>query len=224
MSLTLLGRVVLLSVLSGCFPAVTHGPRVENGPVFGVTAAMSTGDAHVEGDEGGIRLRQAVTGPFAGYGWAPSSSRVPGFHIALAVPVFFPLAQLDAYLQAPPAWTGPFSSGVGITANIEGVTPYVQLGVQPQRGIGWHVSGGYGVRESSSTFQSTSAAWFGSAALSFSEGYVRSHLFVQAGWGRIPGSCIEQQPGTRTCSQGERATSFATGLSLGRHGRNVGRP
>jgi hypothetical protein len=175
----------------------------------------------VEGDEGGIKLRQAVVGPYVGYGWAPSSPSRPGLYAALAVPVFFPLAQLDGYLQVPPAWTGGLSAGIGAVASAEGVAPYVQLGMQPDRGVGWYVSAAYGVRESSSTIQSTSAAWMGTAALSISSGWVRSHVFVQAANGRIPGPCNEETPGARSCTRGEQASALAVGISVGRQSRNV---
>ena len=74
-------------ILGACFPAVTHGPRVEPGFTAGVTGAYTTGDTHVEGDEGGIHLRQGVIGPYAGYGWSAASARSPRLYLGVAVPV-----------------------------------------------------------------------------------------------------------------------------------------
>ena len=57
-------------LVTACFPTITHGPRVEDGFVFGLTAATTSGDTHTEGDEGGFALREGTFGPFIGQGWA----------------------------------------------------------------------------------------------------------------------------------------------------------
>src|SRR5690242_3672768 len=61
-----------LAFACGCFPAITHGARVEDGWIAGLMAGSTTGAVHTEGDEGGFHLRQAMIGPFVGYGTAPT--------------------------------------------------------------------------------------------------------------------------------------------------------
>jgi hypothetical protein len=211
---------MLAAATAACFPAVTHGPRVEPGLAAGLTGAYTVGPTHVEGDEGGIRLRSGVVGAYGGYGWAPASARAPRLHVAIAVPILFPLAQVDAFVQAPPAWTGPLSAGAGIVASSEGVHAYGQAGRVSARGMGWYLTGGYGRRESWSTVESSSPAWFGAAAVQLAAGHARTHLFVQGADGRIPGRCPFGQGGR--CERGERARALAVGATLGWARRRAG--
>src|SRR5215471_12068752 len=111
------GVLVVLACTAGCFPAVMHGAHIEEGWIAGVTAATTSGDTHTEGDEGGIYLRQAMIGPFVGYGSASSSPAQPGYYIGAVVPVIYPFAQIDAYLELPPGLTRPVATGVGVTAS-----------------------------------------------------------------------------------------------------------
>ena len=213
-------------IVCGCFPAVTHGARVEDGWIGGVMAGSTSGGTHVEGDEGGIHLRQAVIGPFIGYGTASPRPTLPGYYIGMAVPVLFPYTQLDGYLQLPPAWTPHFVTGLGGIASLEGAHGYAMVGGDFDRANSWYLAGGYGSRQSSSTFQSTSPAWFGNAGVVMAYGYLRTQLFVQAAGGRIPASCFTD-PITQanTCELGEKARAMSFGISLGRQGHNArGRP
>ena len=217
--------IPFLASASGCFPAITHGPRIENGFIIGVTGGLASGDTHVEGDEGGIHLRQPVIGPFLGYGIAPSRPDLPGFYLGAAVPVFFPATQIDAFLQLPPAWTGRLSMGAGGVASLDGVTGYTMLGGQFNATAGWHVGAGFGTRQSSSRFQSSSPAWLGSAAIEAASGHLRTQFFLQFADGRIPGSCFNDPLTSReVCSRGERATAMTLGVSLARHQRSVRTP
>lgn len=209
----------LLTFASGCFPAITHGPKVESGFIFGVTGGVVEGPEHVEGDEGGIRLRQPVLGPFIGYGFAPSRPERPGFYVGAAVPLLFPLAQVDAFLQLPPAWTGSFAAGVGTIASIDHVDGYAMLGRPITHSAAWHVGLGYGTRYA--THDTPSPAVVGSAAIEYASGHLRTQLFVQRAIGRIPGSCTYDVHATRTCRPGPRATATAVGLSVGRSSRKV---
>jgi hypothetical protein len=211
-------------VVTACFPTITHGPRVEDGFVFGVTAATTSGDTHVEGDAG-VALREGTLGAFIGQGWASTDRRQPSAYFGLVVPVFVPFAQADLYVQAPQAWTGPLAAGVGATGSIEGGSLYGQLGFQPERGIGWQAMGGYGVRASTSRDQSTSPAWVGNVGLSFASGHFRGLLFVQGADGRAPGNCFtEPVTQARQCDTGPHGRSVSIGVSLGRHQRSVGAP
>ena len=208
----------ILAGVCGCFPAITHGARVEDGLIVGLTGGLGSGDTHVEGDEGGIRLRQPIIGPFVGYGSAPVRRDLPRFYVGAAVPVFFPLAQVDAYLQLPPAWTGPFALGVGAVASTEGVTGYALVGGDLDQTTAWHIGAGYGRRESSSRFQSSSGAWVGSAAIESAHGYLRTQVFLQAAVGNLPGSCFDDPVSQRSmCTRGEHSGAVALGVTLGRH-------
>ena len=224
MALAIRLLLATLAATAGCFPAITHGPRVEPGFTAGVTGAYTTGDTHVEGDEGGIHLRQGVVGPYAGYGWSSASARSPRLYLGVAVPVLLTFAQVDAFVQAPPAWTGGLSAGAGVVASAVGVHAYGQAGRVSDRGVGWYLTGGYGRRDSWSTAQSSSPAWFGGAAVQLATGHVRTHLFVQGAQGRLPANCSEEPGQPRTCPLGERAGAVAVGASLGWHRRRAGAP
>ena len=211
--------------ITACFPTITHGPRVESGLVFGLTAATTSGDTHTEGDEGGVALREGTLGPFLGQGWASTDPHKPSTYLGLVVPLFVPYAQLDLYMQAPQAWTGQLAAGLGATGSIEGGSLYTQFGFQPERGIGWQAMAGYGIRTSTSTDQSTSPAWVGNVGLSLASGHFRGLLFVQGADGRAPGYCLTE-PATqvRRCDTGPRARAVSIGVSLGRHQHSVGPP
>jgi hypothetical protein len=214
----------LLALACGCFPAITHGPKIENGFIVGVTGGSVSGNTHAEADEGGIYLRQPVLGAFIGYGHAPTRRELPGFYLGAAVPLFFPAAQVDAFLQAPPGLTGPLSAGVGAIASGDGTAGYTMLGGQLNRTTAWHVGAGYGSRRSSSSFQSSSPAWMGSAAIETATGYLRTQIFLQIANGRTPGYCFDDPAGhSSRCTLGERAHAMTLGISLGRHERNVSR-
>jgi hypothetical protein len=157
-------------------------------------------------------------------GGASARRTQPGYYIGAAVPVFFPFAQVDAYLQLPPVLTGPLATGLGLSAFAEGLHGYGMLGGDFDRLRSWYLAGGYGSRQSSSTFQSTSPAWFGNAGVIMAYGYLRTQLFVQFASGRIPGMCVDD-PVTRehTCARGENARALSAGIALGRHQHNAGR-
>lgn len=211
-----------LSCVSGCFPALTHGARVEDGWIVGVMAGSTSGDTHVEGDEGGIHLRQAVIGPFVGFGTAPTRPTLPGYYIGAAVPLFFPVTQVDGYLQLPPAWTPHVATGIGGTASLDGAHGYAMVGGDFDRTTSWYVAGGYGSRQSSSRFQSTSPAWFGNGGVVIATGYLRTQLFAEFATGRIPGSCFtDPVTHAEVCDRGEPARAFSIGVSLGRQQHNA---
>jgi hypothetical protein len=209
---------VCLAGSVGCFPVITHGARVETGTAFGLTASITGGDEHVEGDEGGIHLRDGIIGAYVGHGWAPSSDKNPGFYLGLAIPVLFPATQVDAYFQAPPAWTGPLQAGLGVTANYEGAHGYAMLGKQDDRGIGWSLHAGYGQRGAASEFLGRSPAAIAGGAVHFALGrLLHGQVYVQGANGREPESCFSDPPGstTRRCTPGQRANALAGGISMG---------
>jgi hypothetical protein len=211
----------LIAVATGCFPAITHGPKIEDGFIVGMTGAVPSGPEHVEGDEGGIRLRNPVFGPFVGLGSASTRPQDPGYYVGVAVPWLFPLAQVDAFVQLPPAWTGPLSAGVGMIASIEHIDGYAMLGGPISRQTAWHIGVGYGTRWPDSN-RSSSPAWLGSAAIENAYGRLRTQFFAQVASGRRPESCYNY-PGAPPCTSGPRERAMAIGISIGRHSRSVGR-
>ena len=213
-----------LLFVTACFPTITHGPRVEKGLAFGLTAATTSGDTHTEGDDG-VALREGTFGAFIGHGWESTNRRKPSAYFGVVVPVFVPYAQADLYLQFPQAWTGTLAAGLGATGSVDGGSLYSQFGFQPERGLGWQAMAGYGVRTSTSRDQSTSPAWVGNVGLSFASGHFRGLLFVQGADGRAPGNCFtEPVTQSRHCDTGAHGRAISIGVSLGRHQRNVGAP
>jgi hypothetical protein len=211
----------LIAGATGCFPAITHGPKIEDGLIVGLTGALPSGPEHVEGDEGGIRLRNPVLGPYAGFGVASTRPQDAGYYVGVAVPLLFPLTQVDAFVQLPPALTGPLSAGVGMIASIEHVDGYAMLGGQIDRLTAWHIGLGYGTRWPESN-KTKSAALVGSLALEKAHGRLRTQFFVQFAHGRPPQSCPDY-PGAPPCSDAPRETATAAGMSIGRHSRSAGR-
>jgi hypothetical protein len=212
--------MVCLAGSAGCFPVLMHGARVENGASFGLTASTTSGPTHVEGDEGGIYLRSGTIGAYGGYGWAPSSPTNPGFHVGVAVPVLFPATQLDAYVQAPPAWTGPLQAGIGATVDYESVHGYAMLGRQDDRGNGWSLHGGYGQRGAQSDFLGRSPALVAGGALHFAFArHGRVQAYVQTAQGRNPEDCFSDPPGatTRRCTPGRSTSAVTLGAAVGWH-------
>lgn len=201
--------------LGACFPAVTHGPRIEPGLAAGVTASATAGPAHTEGDEGGIRLRQGMIGAYGGYGWSASDPTQPGAYVGVAIPAFFPLTQVDLFVEAPRAWLPAHgAAGVGLVLDMQGFSAYGQAGRISDAGNGWFLTGGYGRRSSWAHGETAAPAWFGGAAVQLASRWARTRLFVQGATGRDPGRC-SAAPGTATCDEGRHTSALAAGVSLG---------
>ena len=202
----------LVAATSACFPPVTHGPRVKGGVSAGLTSALTRGDRRGEWDD---RVREAsLLSTFAGYGWVPPSRHRPRAYAGAALPLMIPwMAQLEGYVQAPPAWTGPLAAGVGAVVDLVAPTLYVQAGDERDQGIGWHVTGGYGRRDGAGSAESAAPAWIGAAALQLSMGQVHTHLFVQGALARR-GRCAYQPAPPYECVPQGRDRALAVGASV----------
>lgn len=214
----LMHRVMRATVASGlalcvsaCFPAITHGPRIDNGPALGISGSIPGGPTYTEGDEGGIRLRTGMTGAHVGYGWAAKTPNHPGVYTSLTVPVLYPLAQAELFFQAPPAWTKRYSAGVGVTASIDITDVVAQFGEINDEGSGWFVTQGVG-RRRVSEFYSVSMVSLSGLAYQFTRGNGRGYLFAQYAVGRRPESCSYYP--TKSCPAGERTQAFSAGVSV----------
>ncbi len=193
---------------TACFPAITHGPRIDPGPTIGATVSATGGPTYTEGDAGGIHLRQGQIGLHAGYGWEPASPRHPAFFASVAVPVLFPAVQVDLFVQAPPAWTGRFAAGVGVNADFEREDLYVQFGRISDAGNGWFLMQGIDRRQPSSFYSASTVSVTG-AALQFTRRTLRTYVFAQYAAGRTPGACASL-PSCR----GEPSTALALGVTM----------
>jgi hypothetical protein len=194
-----------------------HGARVENGASFGLTASTTSGDTHTEGDEGGIHLRSGIIGGYAGYGFPPESATNPGLYVGVAVPVLFPGTQVDVYFQAPPAWTSPLQAGIGFTADLESANGYAMLGRQNERGSGWSLHAGYGVRGAASDLLGRSPALFvgGAVHLPFAR-HGRAQGYIQTAQGRDPENCFTGSTIGR-CTPGRPTRALTAGVAVGWH-------
>lgn len=196
--------------MAACFPAVTHGPRIETGAALGVSIATTSGPTYVEGDDGGVHLRTGMIGAHLSYGWAPKSPNSPGFYTALTVPVLFPLAQVEVFMQTPPAWTPGFQMGIGGSVSYENTDAIAQFGKISDRGDGWFLMQGI-ARRDFSDYYGPSVASVSGAAYQFTRNHARSYLYVQYASGRQPGICNGL---IRVCEKGDRSHALALGAAI----------
>lgn len=193
---------------TACFPAITHGPRIDPGLTLGATVSTTGGPTYTEGDDGGIHLRQGQIGLHAGYGWEPATPSRPGFFAGVAIPVFFPAAQVDLFVQAPPAWSGRFAAGVGVNADAEREDLHVQFGRISDAGNGWFLMQGID-RRRPGTFYSTSTVSVTGAALQFTSRAARTYVFAQYATGRTPGVCVSEPE-----CRGDPSKALALGVTI----------
>jgi hypothetical protein len=182
-SVALAATMVALLLLTGCFPAVMHGPRVQPGLVGSVTASVAAGPTYTEGDEGGMRARNAPVGAGIGYGWRGATAARPSVFAGVHVPIVFPLAQLDVYVQAPESWLSRGTGGVGVNTSIEHAAPYLQWGVVDADGRGWSTIQGLSVRFTGGEGR-TIFAWTPGVVAHVGSGHGRAHLYAMAAVGR----------------------------------------
>jgi len=215
----LLSLVPAAAVLTGgCFPAVLHGPQVEPGLRGTAVASIAAGPTYVEGDEGGIRLRNAPIGLGIGHGWRATSDARPSLFVGAFVPIFFPAAQLDVYVQAPRAWTGGASGGLGLNIGGEQATPYLQVGRVSARGTGWSTIQGLSVR-AGSEHRSRSVAWVPGLAGHVGGTRTTLHVFAMGAVGREPGDCLTLPATGRESRPGRHSRTLLGGAALEVHGR-----
>jgi hypothetical protein len=108
-----------------------------------MSVAIPDGPTYENGDDPGPLYFGALTGHLA-YGWRPSDTRTPALSVGIQVPTVGWTAA-DVYVQAPRAWLGKVSGGMGVRAENGGrVMPYLQAGVVDAKGAGADVVvGGY---------------------------------------------------------------------------------
>lgn len=197
--------------VGACFPAVTHGPRIDNGPALGISGSLTGGPTYTEGDDGGVRVRTGMIGAHVSHGWAPKTPKHPGLFAGLTVPVLYPMTQGELFMQLPPAWTKRFSAGAGVIASYEIVDVVGQFGEIDDTGNGWFVTQGVG-RRRISQFYSNSIVSLSGVAYQFTRGNGRGYLYAQYAVGRKNQYCYFAP--SKTCPAGERKHALAVGLSV----------
>ena len=206
--------VSALASQAACFPAMLHGPRVERGFALSANVSMAAGPTHTEGDEGGLRLRNGTAGLGLGYGWRAAKRKQPSVFVGAYVPIAFPAAQLDVFTQAPEAWTGPTSGGVGVNVAWDHVAPYLQWGMVNARGSGWSILQGVSVRTDENE-QDGQVAWTPGVAAHFGLGQQRVYLYAMGAFGRLNRTCFSET-GSRICA-GDRSYALLAGLAYEYH-------
>jgi hypothetical protein len=188
----------LLITALGCAPVVSHGPAVRPGFSGGVSAALGHGPTYENGDDPGPFYLGSLSAS-AAYGWRLPSGQVPPVRIGIAAPTAGGAAA-DLYVQVPPTWLGAGAAGVGVLTGISDRRrmPYVQLGVQNDRGVGihlvngWYATGqqqlvGYSADERATvtwiSAQVPVAAW---ATVHAHAGYARGHVTRQLDRAQTP--------------------------------------
>lgn len=217
-SLVALGGIL---PLTGCFPAVMHGPRVLPGLSGTLTASAAAGPTYTEGDAGGIYARNPTIGAGVGYGWRASSPAKPSIYAGLHVPILFPLAQLDVYAQAPESWTTRGVGGVGINASIEHAAPYFQWGVVNAKGRGWSTIQGFSFRFTGGD-ERTIFAWTPGVAAHLGSGRTLAHVYAMAALGRNR-TCTQEPYQAVRCGVGGTYALLA-GVTLELRRRRVSEP
>ena len=140
--------LALLFCLTGCAPAVQHGPWVYSGVSGGFRAAAAAVREN-EADYPGLSL--AVDGNVRA-GVVPADSGAPAFSIGAQTSLFAlalasgiedvetipQLFAADAYVALP--ISPRYATAVGITASVWQAMPYVQLGSKRPSGRSWYTT------------------------------------------------------------------------------------
>ena len=137
------GLLLLPLLLGACFPAVTHGPRVDPGWTAGASFTLPVLDPS--------RPSKApyLVGPAGldlGYGFTDTAGG-PAVRLGSELDLFPPRFDPDLYLQLPRAPLGGLDAGVGVAASISPATsswmPYVQVGAIDDGHRGFYLTEGY---------------------------------------------------------------------------------
>lgn len=138
----LIRAVTALSLLwfSGCLPAINHGPRVKEGPSFGVVGSITPGPRYHGRELSGAYVYGPV-GISIGQGWEVQDDQSAGIYLGGHLPIpgiFYP--QGDVYIQAPRSWIRGLDGGIGFSGGYHLYSPYVQLGRIDENGAGWYTT------------------------------------------------------------------------------------
>jgi hypothetical protein len=139
-----------LTLLGGCMPLVTHGPRVEPGLWTGSTGGFRLGSM-LEGEVEALGGSYAVRPPngfFARYGMEGGDG-APGMLVGVHLPFLIPLSvvhpELDAYVQLTPTEERGYAGGAGMLVSPSHLMPYVQAGTSFSERTSWYTTHGVAV-------------------------------------------------------------------------------
>ncbi|HEX2187465.1 MAG TPA: hypothetical protein VHG51_01145 [Longimicrobiaceae bacterium] len=178
-SARILRRLLPALLLGACAPVVSHAPRVEPGPTFGLVAAARPCDSACAGSEP-IPATSAVFRQ----GWVREDGSGPAASVGLSVPgvILFPLVELDFYVQAPAAPSAPVFGG-GVLLAIDHQMPYVQAGRVPPGGSGWYTTQGLAFVTRTEGRGVAARYWSPALAYRLRGGELWWHVFVGGGIG-----------------------------------------
>lgn len=178
-SARILRLLLRLSLLGACAPVVSHSPRVEPGPSFGVVLAARPCDSACSGRE-----PVPATSAVFRQGWTREDGSGPAASFGLSIPgaILFPLVELDFYVQAPAAPSAPVFGG-GVLLAIDHQMPYVQAGRVPPGGSGWYTTQGLATVTRSEGRGKAARYWSPAVAYRARAGELWWHLFVGGGIG-----------------------------------------
>lgn len=175
------------AVLPACIPVVTHGPRVEDGPVSGVFMGLPSQpvlEGEVRTGQSTVTPVNSVAGVFARVGWTPETSGTPfplsmGVSLPIALPFSITHPEVDLYAQATSPGQAAFAAGAGFLFSPSYTTPYVQAGLDLEGGASVYTTQSVALFHGGERAPAATV-WMPAAAVTFS----RYHVFLQAGLGR----------------------------------------
>lgn len=203
---------MVLATGSGCLPAISHGPRVAEGPSIGVVTSLTAGPRYKRGEFSDTPHLFGPVGVSFGHGWAAPDELSGGLYLGGHIPIPGIIwAQADLYLQAPSPLFGDFDAGIGINAGYAKYSPYFQFGRIDTNGSGWYTTQSITFLPPTTTYavnQLYGWFWAGSVARQWSDEGREGHVFLSAGVGADRGDCIQ------SCQRTEQRYVFAAGVTL----------
>lgn len=206
--------------LIGCLPVIAHTPHVESGAHFTVVNGLSLGALKNAGDS---PRRNGAPLPWFGvresYG-IRSSRDADGAAVELGAQVFLTGVVADAYVQAPPRWTGETDLGFGVAAiggAVAGPMAYVQMGRNVSDDLYLFTTQGLGRFSRRANLRTgnnrPAISWQPTIAVEpiQSLGHIR-YVFVTATVGRTFNGCIQIILGCNVSS----SASLSVGVALWR--------
>lgn len=122
---------------AACAPIVTHGPQVERGARFTVTA----GPSHSLCDSVTCDLDLVPQAALGIRGGRPATETRAGFSVGTNLSINIFSSDVDIYVQAPTG-AAPMDAGAGVLLSAAHVMPYVQAGRVREDGSGWYTTQG----------------------------------------------------------------------------------
>lgn len=129
---------LLVALGAACAPIVTHGPRVERGTRFTLTAGPSYSACDTLACDLEL-LPQAALGIRGG---RPATEGRAGFSVGTNLSINLFSSDLDVYVQSP-VGVVPVDAGGGVLLSPAHAMPYVQAGRMRENGSGWYTTQGF---------------------------------------------------------------------------------